>query len=181
MFCANQMWTYRWVWWKAVKLEDTTEHEVKKRQNGSRRPVDQTHFSTNLNHRLENLFRLVRSWHWILNYLAAYLFFAMQCSSFGFRNCVCQLKFYLLFDLDVLLPWLFCTSSTLLLRKFQGTAWVSWIDQKLFLSRSNGIIIPEVAFLSHTAHFQLSVVYLAMIALDQGYLFIFLEAYSIDL
>lgn len=176
------MWTYRWVWWKAVKLEDATEHEVRKRQNGSRQLVDQTHFSTNLNHRLENLFRLVRSWHWILNFLAAYLFFAMQFSSFGFRNCVCHLKFYLLFYLDVvILLYLFSFVAKKVPRYCLSIMDWSEMLLKLVLSRCSGIIIPGVAFLSHTAHFQLSVVYLAMIALDQGLSFIFLEAYWIDL
>lgn len=174
------MWTYRWVWWKAVKLEDTTEHEVRKRQNGSRRLVDQTHFSTNLNHRLENLFRLVRSWRWILNYLAAYLFFAMQCFPLALETE------YVFWNFTSFLTWMSCCHEFLYLFSFVAKkvpryclSIMDWSEMplKLFLSRCNGIITPGVAFLSRTAHFQLSVVYLAMITLDQGYSFIFLEAY----
>lgn len=102
MFSASYMWTYRWVWWSTERSADTTKSEVK--QNAAMQPVDQTHFSTNLNHRLENPLGLVENWGWILNYMASCLSLALQCSSFALRKRICLLKPYLLLDFNVLLP-----------------------------------------------------------------------------
>lgn len=59
--------------------------------------------------------------------------------------------------------------------------WILQIDLKChwnhFSPDAIGIITyAGIAFLSHTAHLQLSVVYLAMITLDQGCSFVFMKA-----